>query len=74
MQAALLTVGDELLDGDTENTNATWLSRQLTERGLSVERVLTVPDDRAVIADATREYSTAFDAVVVTGSGGRRTT
>ena len=71
MQAALLTVGDELLDGDTENTNATWLSRQLTERGLSVERVLTVPDDREVIAEATREYSDAFDAVVVTGGLGR---
>lgn len=71
MQAALLTVGDELLAGDTENTNATWLSRQLTDRGVSVERVLTVPDDETVIAESTREYSDAFDAVVVTGGLGR---
>jgi molybdenum cofactor synthesis domain-containing protein len=71
MDVALLTVGDELLDGDTENTNASWLSRQLTERGVSVRRVLTVPDELAVIADATRRYSDRFDAVLVTGGLGR---
>jgi molybdenum cofactor synthesis domain-containing protein len=70
MQAALLTVGDELLDGDTENTNATWLAGQLSDRGVSVRRILTVPDDEAVIAEATREYSDSFDAVVVTGGLG----
>lgn len=71
MQTALVTVGDELLAGDTENTNATWLSRRLTERGATVERVLTVPDEASVIADAVRRYSDAFDAVVVTGGLGR---
>ena len=70
MQAALLTVGDELLDGDTENANATWLSRRLTKRGVSVERVLTVPDDRETVAAATRRYGDAFDVVVVTGGLG----
>lgn len=71
MEVALVTVGDELLDGDTENSNATWLSRQLTDRGVTVTRVLTVPDSEAVIADAVREYSDAFDAVVATGGLGR---
>ena len=70
MQAALLTVGDELPDGDTENANATWPSRRLTERGVSVERVLTVPDDRETVAAATRRYGDAFDVVVVTGGLG----
>jgi molybdenum cofactor synthesis domain-containing protein len=71
MNAALLTVGDELLAGDTENTNATWLGEQLTERGVTVARVLTVPDETAVIADGVRRYSDAFDAVIVTGGLGR---
>ncbi|WP_178918214.1 molybdopterin-binding protein [Natronomonas gomsonensis] len=70
MQAALLTVGDELLDGDTENTNATWLAAELSDRGVSVRRILTVPDDESVIAAATRDYSDSFDAVVVTGGLG----
>jgi molybdenum cofactor synthesis domain-containing protein len=70
MQAAIVTVGDELLAGDTENTNATWLCRELTERGVSVRRVLTVPDGVDTIADAVREYAAAFDAVLVTGGLG----
>jgi molybdenum cofactor synthesis domain-containing protein len=70
MDVALLTVGDELLAGDTENTNASWLSRQLTAAGATVTRVLTVPDDRSVIADAVARYHDAFDAVIVTGGIG----
>ncbi|WP_435358082.1 competence/damage-inducible protein A [Haloarchaeobius sp. DFWS5] len=70
MQVAVVTVGDELLSGDTENTNATWLCRQLTERGVSVERVFTIPDDVSVIAELVNESHAAFDAVLVTGGLG----
>jgi len=70
MEVALLTVGDELLDGDTVNTNATWLARELTERGVTVARVLVVPDDRAVIAETVREWGETYDAVIVTGGLG----
>ena len=70
MDVALVTVGDELLAGDTENTNAAWLARQLTERGATVARMGTVPDERAVIARWVREFADKFDAVVVTGGLG----
>ena len=70
MQAAIVTVGDELLAGDTENTNATWLCGELTERGVTVTRVLTVPDEVETIAEAVRAYAEAFDAVIVTGGLG----
>lgn len=70
MDVALITVGDELLTGDTEDTNARWLGRQLTATGVTVSRVLTVPDSQSVIADAVSRYRTAFDAVIVTGGIG----
>ena len=70
MQAAILTVGDELLAGDTENTNGTWLARQLTDRGVTVARMLAVPDEESIIADAVGRYSDVFDAVVMTGGLG----
>ncbi|PSQ19136.1 competence/damage-inducible protein A [Halobacteriales archaeon QS_8_69_26] len=70
MNVALITVGDELLAGDTENTNATWLARELTDRGVAVRRVLVLPDDRAAIADAVDRYREAFDAVILTGGLG----
>jgi len=70
MDVALVTVGDELLAGDTENTNATWLARQLSERGATVTRMLTIPDDRALIARWVGDFAAEFDAVIVTGGLG----
>jgi len=70
MDVALVTVGDELLAGDTQNTNATWLAGQLADRGVAVRRVLVVPDVRATITDRVTAYSDAFDAVIVTGGIG----
>jgi len=32
MNVALVTVGDELLVGETVNTNGAWLAEQLTDR------------------------------------------
>jgi nicotinamide-nucleotide amidase len=72
MEVALVTVGDEVLAGDTVNTNANWLATELGDRGALVARILTVPDDRAVIADVVREYAAAFvrDHIeVATGPG-----
>jgi molybdenum cofactor synthesis domain-containing protein len=70
MDAALLTVGDELLAGDIENTNATWIARRLADRGVTLARIAVVPDDVDVIADYVRSFSEDFDAVVVTGGLG----
>jgi len=70
MDAAVVTVGDELLAGDTANTNATWLCRRLTARGASVERVVTVPDRIGDVARVVNECLVAYDAVVVTGGLG----
>jgi molybdenum cofactor synthesis domain-containing protein len=70
MEVALVTVGEELLAGDVTDTNATWLAGRLADRGVTVRRIVTLPDDRAVIAEHVREYSEAFVAVVVTGGVG----
>ena len=67
---AVLTVGDELLTGQTENTNATWLARQLHARGATVARVEVVPDDRQTIAEAVNRLRSIHDAVIVTGGVG----
>ncbi|EMA37331.1 competence/damage-inducible protein A [Halobiforma nitratireducens] len=70
MEVAIITVGDELLAGDTVNTNGNWLATQLTERGVAVERILSLPDDRRTLADRVADYGATFDAVVVTGGIG----
>jgi len=70
MEVALITVGDELLSGDTVNTNANWLAARLADRGATVTRVLTLPDSRETIAARVSEYSEEFDRVIVTGGIG----
>ena len=70
MDVALVCVGDELLAGDTVNTNAAWLGERLSERGVDVERVTVIPDRVADIARTVDEYRADYDAVVVTGGLG----
>ena len=65
-----MCVGDELLAGDTVNTNAAWLGERLTERGVDVDRVTVVPDRVAEIARTVNEDRARYDAVVVTGGLG----
>ena len=48
-RAAIVSVGNELLFGETINTNAAWLGRALAERGIVVSRGYTVVDNRISI-------------------------
>jgi nicotinamide-nucleotide amidase len=70
VRVELLTVGDELLRGDTANGNATWLGRRLTEAGAEVTRSAVVPDDLDVIAGAIGDALRRADAVIMTGGLG----
>ncbi|AAG19234.1 competence/damage-inducible protein A [Halobacterium salinarum] len=70
MQVALVTVGDELLAGDTVNTNAAWLGQQLHERGATVARTIVIPDEVATIQADVAALSERYDAVIVTGGVG----
>jgi len=70
MQVALVTVGDEILAGETVNTNAAWLGRELTACGATVDRTAVVPDHVGEIAQVVSEFRAAYDAVIVTGGLG----
>lgn len=70
MHVAVVTVGDEILAGDTINTNAAWLGKRLAERGVDVERVTVIPDRVGEIARVVNEYRAEYDAVIVTGGLG----
>lgn len=70
MRVALVSVGDELLVGDTVNTNAAWLGSRLTERGATVERGLVLPDRIETIAETVSWLHERYDAVLITGGLG----
>ena len=63
----LLSVGDELLNGRTVDTNANYLQRRLLARGMRVASVQTLPDRSDAIAEA---LDTAPDGALVLVTGG----
>jgi molybdenum cofactor synthesis domain-containing protein len=68
--ATILTIGNELVSGDVENGNATWLARRLAPLGFAVRLIAAVPDEIEVIAELVRVEAPRSDLVVVTGGLG----
>lgn len=68
--AFLLSVGSELLLGETVDTNAAYLGSELARAGVELLGSRHVPDDRAVIATALGEARGASDLVLATGGLG----
>lgn len=68
--AAIVTIGNELVSGDVENTNSSWLARRLEQLGLKVRLVAAVPDEIEAVAELVREQAARADLLVVTGGLG----
>lgn len=68
--AVVLTVGDEIVSGDVENTNASWLARRLGELGLEVRLLAAVRDSVEDIAAVLRAEMDRAGVVIVTGGLG----
>jgi nicotinamide-nucleotide amidase len=68
--AAILTIGNEIVSGDTENTNASWLARRLESLGVKVVMMAAVPDETERIVDVVRREAARVDHLIVTGGLG----
>ena len=68
--ASIVTIGNELLSGDTVNTNAAWLAQQLEELGVAVTLMASLPDEVDRIAAFVRAEAERADLVLVTGGLG----
>ena len=70
MKVSIINIGDELLIGQVVNTNASTMSRMLTEVGMEVIKTMVVGDERQAIWDAVDEAMHTSDTVLVTGGLG----
>jgi nicotinamide-nucleotide amidase len=68
--AEILSIGSELAMGQTRDTNAGELARSLTDAGVRVGRLCTLPDDLGAVTDAFRDALGRADLVVSTGGLG----
>jgi molybdenum cofactor synthesis domain-containing protein len=68
--AVVLTVGNEIVSGDVENTNASWLARRLAQLGMEVTLLAAVRDDVEEIAAFLAAEKQRAGVVIVTGGLG----
>ena len=70
MRIHLISIGDELLIGQTVNTNAAWMGRELTSEGWVVSGTEVIADKPQDIVDALDRGLASADAVLLTGGLG----
>ncbi len=70
MNAAIITIGDELLIGQIVDTNATWMAEQLTLNGFVVDKITTISDKRTAILETVDTAFEDSDIILVTGGLG----
>jgi nicotinamide-nucleotide amidase len=70
MNAIVISIGDELVLGQTVDTNSSWLSRELATIGIPVARHITVPDDLNAIQSAISNSAQQCDILLINGGLG----
>lgn len=68
--AEIVAIGSELTTGETRDTNGGELARVLASAGVSVRRILALPDDLGLVTSTLREALASVDLVVTTGGLG----
>jgi len=73
MRIGILTIGNELISGRTQDTNTSHIARELNIQGWQVPILMSVDDDEAAIKTALDHILAQTDAVIVTGGLGPTT-
>jgi molybdenum cofactor synthesis domain-containing protein len=68
--ASIVTIGNELVSGDTVNTNGSWLAARLEALGVDVVMITSLPDEEERVAPFVRGQAADADIVLVTGGLG----
>ncbi len=68
--ASIITIGDELLIGQTIDTNSAWIAKQLNQQGIDLRRRVAVGDEWQPIIDAIDEELKEAQLLIITGGLG----
>ncbi len=70
IKAHLISIGDELLIGQTINTNVAWLGQELAKIGIKVNFTATISDDKKEIENALDVSLKKAKIILITGGLG----
>lgn len=70
-RSIVLAIGNELLRGDTQDTNTNWLCKHLTQLGATICYTMALPDKREIITYyLSQAFYNQIDLIVTTGGLG----
>lgn len=70
MNAEIITIGDEILIGQTIDTNSAWIAEQMYDLGIIIQRITTITDDAADIVETLNTARKRTNLIFVTGGLG----
>jgi len=70
MNAHIITIGDEILVGQTVDTNSTHIARQLNSIGIGVSEMQSIKDEELHIVDALEVALKKNEIIIITGGLG----
>ena len=70
MKTGILTIGNELMNGRTVDTNSSFIAREVNQQGWHVEAIMSVGDDFKAIKNRLNYLLPLTDAVICTGGLG----
>ena len=70
MKIGILTIGNELMNGRTVDTNSSFIAREVNQQGWYVEAIMSVGDDFESIKSRLNYLLPLTDAVICTGGLG----
>ncbi len=70
MNAAIITIGDEILIGQIIDTNSAWIAEGLNLLGVKVDEILSISDDSRHIKDTLKRYEGNKELIIITGGLG----
>ncbi|HNJ25239.1 MAG TPA: molybdopterin-binding protein, partial [Chitinophagaceae bacterium] len=68
--ASIITIGDELLIGQTIDTNSAFIAQELNKIGVWVKRRVAVGDNESDIWQALDDEGKIADIIIITGGLG----
>jgi len=70
MKAYIISIGDELLIGQTINTNASFIAEKLTDININVTKIEVIGDEKSVILEELEHAEKISDIIIMTGGLG----
>ena len=70
MQAEIITIGDELLIGQTVDTNSAWIGSELAKQGIKVQQITSITDQREHILSTLKQAESRSQLILITGGLG----